>query len=681
MSKVKVGKDNDEDKYKKKNKKGEKEDNLPLVENKYLESLNKFTNFIIQNANMISLILSIFSVFLYLISLRGCFDTQAECLKNLNEGVVRELLSYLNYSGLFYAIICTAVIYKYVTIYVLLMITSSFIYLCFYYDTGSNLDYHGAYNRIVLFFSIFLWMLILNLSIFIKKGLKTKTLTTSLLLVSSLIAVFIFYKMKITNSCKDWKKGFKDTEISFKDMPCKLQVPEICWFDIFGKAFDYSGWLNDNCGIIRNGDRSFYDDALKKNNPDYFQTNLIGFPRTENYTYDQSMHFVIEHNILKGLIDMNDPKVPDSIKNKTEVMIDYSGDESKVIIRVVRDEEIVKQRKPLYERQANQLLAKNLMIVYIDSISRRHWHRRMPKTTKWLEKFYKTDHPKYTSYQFLKYHATGYFTQINTIPAFLGKWWLETGGNYYTKYYKDKGAITAQTISICGRELFDLENDQFRHMNWESYDHEHIALFCDPNYHQVDNPYTPFLGAYSVRRRCLHGKDTHEYMLEYGYKFWQTYQDMPKVIRFDFIDAHEGTGNVVGYLDDRLEKFLTDMEKNNMLDDTIVLFMADHGVNMPGFVSLMESPDYNIEKYLPMLFLLVPEKVRKEYGEALSANEQSIVTPWDIHNTLLHAGGAPSQAYNPHGNSIFKNISNNRFSCRKFLIRDSYCVCKNNRKY
>lgn len=373
---------------------------------------------------------------------------------------------------------------------------------------------------------------------------------------------------------------------------------------------------------------------------------------------------------------MNDPSVPESVKNRTEVMIDYRGETSQVIIQIARDEELVKQRLSYYKKFGKNLLAKNLMIVYIDALSRRHFMRKMPKTAQWIEKFHHTDHPKYASYQFMKYHSTGYFTQINTVPAFLGKWWLEAGGNYYSKYWKEKGAISSQSISFCGRELFDFENDQFRYMNWEPYDHEHIGLFCDPNYNQADNPYTPFLGPYSVRRRCLHGKDVHDYQLEYGYKFWEAYQDTPKVLRMDFIDAHEGSMEVVKYLDDKLEKFLTDLESSEQLDDTILLFMADHGNNMPGFVSMVDPWDWKIEKYLPMMFLVVPNKLKENYGQNLKHNEQSIVTPWDIHNFLLQAGGAPINAYNPYGTSFFKKIPNERFNCRKFLIRDDFCFCK-----
>lgn len=630
--------------------------------------------------NIIFCILIIISVLLYKESLRGCFDTQAECLKNLNEGEVRALLSMISYCGLILSLTITLCFYNHlhkIFIFVILVIYS---FLCLYYDTGADIDYHGSYNRVFLVFTFTLWFIGINSLIFIYKGLRRFPIFTSIIVLSIVMSLFIFYKIRIKNSCKDWKKGISGVELINNGMPCKISEPDECWIDVFSGWFDYSGWLNDNCSVIRNGDRRLYDKYLKEKNLNYKPTSLIGLPRTENYSYDDSTHFVIDYKVVRELVDMNDPNVPEDVKKRTEVMIDYREEPSKVLIKIFRDEKVVKSRLNNYKKFGKQLLVKNVLIIYIDALSRRHFMRKMKKTAEWIEKFHhKGDSDpsqKLFSYQFMKYHSLGYFTQINTVPAFFGKWWLEAGGNYYTKYFKEKGAITGQTNEFCSRQVFDWENQLHKNLNFETYDHEHVALFCDPNYNQADNPYTPFLGPYSVRRRCLHGKDTHDYQLEYAYKFWEAYPDMPKVFRMDFIDAHEGTLEIVRYLDEKLANYLMDMEKNNMLDDTVVLFMADHGNNMPGFVSLMDPNDWKIEKYLPFMFMVVPEKIQKAYGKNLEHNEQSLVTAWDIHNTLLNIGGAPVNAYNPYGTSMFKKISNDRFNCRKFLIRDDYCYCK-----
>jgi hypothetical protein len=513
---------------------------------------SKYLTFILKYSNIITFVFFIISVALYKESLRGCFESQAECLKNLNEGEIRSLITMLNYCGFIIALTITGCIFKYIHKFFIFIIAIVYGYLCLIYDVGYELNYHGAYNRLVLAVLFSLWLIALNLFIIVIRGLKKNTYVTSIVLTLVLFSCFAVYRHKVNNSCQDWDKGLNDVRMSTTNMPCKMARPEECYIDVFDGLFDYTYWFGHDCEKIRSGDRILYDKYLLKNNPNYKQTNRIGFPRTEDYSYDESKHIVINYKVLNELIDMNDPNVPESIKNKTEVVIDYSGEESKVLINIAKNYTMLKNKANLYKKFGSQLLSKNLLIVYIDALSRRHFMRKMKKTAAWINKFYKTGHPKYTSYQFMKYHSIGYFTAINTVPAFFGKWMFSLGGNYYTKYWKDKGAVTSKANSFCGRQVFDVENDDYRYLNFEKYEHENIALFCDPNYYQADCPYTPFLGPNSVKRRCLHGKDVHDYLIEYGTKFWDAYPEIPKVMRLDFIDAHEGSLEIDSYLDDKL---------------------------------------------------------------------------------------------------------------------------------
>ena len=61
---------------------------------------------------------------------------------------------------------------------------------------------------------------------------------------------------------------------------------------------------------------------------------------------------------------------------------------------------------------------------------------------------------------------------------------------------------------------------------------------------------------FSILRRCFYGKDSFEYNFEYFKQFWINYQNNRKYFRLDFIDAHEGTGEVIKYLDQPLFNFL-----------------------------------------------------------------------------------------------------------------------------
>jgi hypothetical protein len=650
---------------------------IPLVEDdkKTYNQEKSIKQTILRNLNYIALIGLAISVYYYILSLKGCFDTMAECLKNLNEGDVRELLSYVIRCSFILALLSLLCLYKYISKAFLILISTIYGYLCFYHDTGSHLDYHGSYNRLVLALLFVMWFIGLSVVVLLYKAFNKARLLTiiSVLTIAITFGLTLSYSTKY--SCSHWTEGFNGTRISFDNMPCSLKTPKVCWIDMIGSLFHYSHWLGDDCEKLWNGDKELYDKIMKKNNPNYVDSKLFGFPRTENWSFDDSIHHVYDIKIMDNMIDMMDPTVPDEVKNRTEVMIDFREKKSQVIIRIVKNEEVVKLRQSYYLKFGKNFVTKNTLIIYIDAISRTHFFRTMKKTVKWMERFYKTGDPKFSSYQFFKYHALGYFTEINTVPAFFGKWWLEAGGNNYVKFFKNNGAMTGDAVSPCSRHVMTPYNHDLKNLNWESYDHLHSPLFCDPNFNQADNPYTPFLGPYSIRRRCLHGKDTTDYQTEYALKFWETYSDMPKLMRLVVTDAHEGTGNVIRYFDDKLEKFLSDMETSGKLDDTFVILMADHGNNMPGFISMMNSDDYNIEKYLPMMFMIVPNSVNEEYRKALAYNEQSFVTSWDIHNTLLNIAGAAVNSYNMYGTSLLKKIPAQRFSCDKFGIRNDFCVC------
>jgi len=226
----------------------------------------------------------------------------------------------------------------------------------------------------------------------------------------------------------------------------------------------------------------------------------------------------------------------------------------------------------------------------------------------------------------------------NVNPMFYGESMFNKNGTHLIRAFKEKGFITAQCNNICGRELYDLEKKYNLNLDYEDFDHENIAMFCDPNYFKNESPYTAFIGPYALKRRCLYGKDTFEYVLEYGEKFWETYINDHKFLRLSFQDAHEGTLEVVKYLDVKLAKFLENFEKKKYLDDTAIFFVSDHGNNMIGFYNILQVEDYVLEKTLGTWFMILPKK-NNVNEKNLEINQQRLVTPYDIHDTLLDMFG------------------------------------------
>lgn len=68
-------------------------------------------------------------------------------------------------------------------------------------------------------------------------------------------------------------------------------------------------------------------------------------------------------------------------------------------------------------------------------------------------------------------------------------------------------------------------------------------------------------GQYGAIRRCVYGRDSFEYVIEYAEQFFDKYDDVPKFFDLSFLDQHELSGEVVGYLDVPIANFLERMYK------------------------------------------------------------------------------------------------------------------------
>lgn len=242
----------------------------------------------------------------------------------------------------------------------------------------------------------------------------------------------------------------------------------------------------------------------------------------------------------------------------------------------------------------------------------------------------------------------------------------------YVSYFKSNNFILGQSYNYCSREIIDLEPDVMKYP-YENFDHEYIM--CDPHYSMPGRPYSLIKGSYSYLKRCLYGKDTSYWVLDYGKKFLKTYNKNKKFLRLGFQDGHEGTGEIVGYLDDLLLDFLLSLD----FDNTAVLLHSDHGLNMPGFYSGFEMEQFWIEKNTPFLYLVLPKKDKKlnKLKVNLKNNENLLVTAFDINNTFKSLAGVSGEFFNEEGMSLFYPITNkSERTCGKFRVKSEDCRCK-----
>jgi len=343
-----------------------------------------------------------------------------------------------------------------------------------------------------------------------------------------------------------------------------------------------------------------------------------------------------------------------------------------VKIQVRRDEELVKERSKI--KSGN--ISKNVIVIYIDALSRANALRKLKKTMKWFEKNSQKD-SKFDTFQFFKYHSMTPYTTNNLYESLFGTQFSLSAGlkqkqQSYLKTYKENGFITGHSTDFCQTSPLDLY--PWDKLVDEPYDHEGISFACDPHYTDPVSPYSLFKGPYSSQRRCLYGKEVADYVFDYGNQFLRAYPEEKKILYLDFLDAHEGTGEVVKYMDDKLVNFLSNLEKDGMLEDTSIVLYSDHGLHMHGLFYFLQYEVVNIEIALPTLFLTMPKKISAEYKDNIKSNEQKLVYAHDIHNTLLSfANGLQSNV----NSSLLTSLPLDR-TCQDILLKDLSCFCNYN---
>ena len=666
----------------------ENEDYKTRIKNKVLIILKKIKIiFIIISLFLTSqkiLLSNLFGFYCYIHSLKGCDGTQIKCF---SENIVQLLIKVAIYEIIGLIIISfniSLILNKLGSIYHLLYITIFYILMRFY-DYGTDFKNHGYYNYMLLIFGTIVMVSFFCFLFSLYKCFKNKKVIQLTIIFTSVVSIIIGWMIFINESysCKDWDLALNNTRIDNNKHGeiCHIIKPKNCGINAYNNIFDMTRLLNIKCenrNVKDERERLLkylpHKDKLKN-------TKIFGFPITTSIdAHDEINVMHYSQMVLSNIIDMENEEMTKNLteENYPEVFLEYKdlSTPGEIKIKVKYNETLSLERKKLENKNS---LYKNILIIYIDALSRAHFKRKMVKTQKFFEQFMKSE--KIKSFQFLKYQNFGPWTQINGIPMFYGENIKNMNGTSIVKYLKENGYITGQSMSICQREVFWTEQKSITKLITENFDNENQSLFCDPNYFDQITPWPFDKGAFSILRRCFYGKDSFEYNFEYFQQFWTNYQNNRKYFRLDFIDAHEGTGEVIKYLDQPLFNFLNFFYSNGFLHDTVIFFLSDHGNHMPGFYFFFNFNDFYLEKLLGVLIILFPYVDNEEY---LIENQQILITPFDVYGTLINIifGDDFNAPYTQYSKSLLHKINSNERFCNNYpLEKNEHCRCINVTKY
>lgn len=134
-------------------------------------------------------------------------------------------------------------------------------------------------------------------------------------------------------------------------------------------------------------------------------------------------------------------------------------------------------------------------------------------------------------------------------------------------------------------------------------------------------------------------------------------------------------------MDARMVTYMRTLDRNGVMDNTIVIFFSDHGSR---FGPLRRLSSGFLEERLPFMFIRLPRWIREKYPhfvKSLEVNRNRLTSPYDIYATFRHIlelDKEPEKLPRPNScpscHSIFEEVDWSR-SCHQAGIEDHWCGC------
>jgi hypothetical protein len=665
----------------------------------YQEYLRKFQNYTIKikdklhrnrKYELITLILSIIAIIFYIIGLQGCYGDEVYCLAKLGLFFYLKIIILNSISCICLCVALVLMTFRKASPLHLLYIIPIFLIMMMA-DQGTNLAHHGYFNTLGYIALLIIFYPISSFIYLMIKLIKNKKYYIYIPIFIFLLALIIFCTIEIKKNtkCDGWDMGLNNTRIynNEEEYACQINFPKSCYINIWDNKLRMENFVTKNCSKRDDTERKMLFEYIKKSQNPYI-TNLnakrIGYPQINKGDYpeeEQNGMVKLSREVVKNLVDMDDlpphltpDKIPETYVDFNDYPDDPDSKYGKLHFNLTKNETLVEERKN--NSLKNDVIFNNIILLFIDTVSRAHFIRKLPKFAKWLEKYMKYDSEDFINYQFIKFHSLGVHTLLNLKPLTFGESVLSPNGVNILNYLKEKGYITAQANNYCSPQPYQVR-PSFDNSNVTNgyFDHELISLFCEPNYFRPENPFPFNRGNCAIFRRCLYGYDTFDHLFNYSKLFWRTYNGSRRFLRLSSMDSHEATRELINLIDEPLTNFFEDLYKNGDLNDTIIFLFSDHGNHMSPHLSLMPTDDLGIEKIMPFFFLLVPKKYNNytnkyfldEFYDNLYKNQQSLSTCFDIHDTIMHIIFNESDRikahFSPNGTSLFKRINDKKRTC------------------
>lgn len=99
--------------------------------------------------------------------------------------------------------------------------------ILFFYKSGMEMKDHGGINRTVLTITIIVLLLFYSMGKGLRKLWQVSIKLFVCLFFCILLSVFIFYQLRIKDSCKGWQNGLGNHKLINGPNNCKVPIPTL----------------------------------------------------------------------------------------------------------------------------------------------------------------------------------------------------------------------------------------------------------------------------------------------------------------------------------------------------------------------------------------------------------------------------------------------------------------------
>jgi len=224
------------------------------------------------------------------------------------------------------------------------------------------------------------------------------------------------------------------------------------------------------------------------------------------------------------------------------------------------------------------------------------------------------------------------------------------------------------------------------------FDYHCYGLVHQPTDYYGETLFIPMESTRHNANKCVGSRSQVEVLLNYTHKYLRAmtrYNENFFAFSWGVTLSHDGF-NDPQQADPLYFNILKDIQEEGILNNTIMLFMSDHGLRFGEFLRSFQG---QLEDHLPALFFVVPNWFRDRYPIAvknLESNQNRLVTTFDLHATLLdltdltqiesklvhqRQKNLEDELARKNGISLFLSVPGER-TCVDAKIPEEFCSCE-----